>query len=135
MTTPSPCARTLRWAGGEHRFDLSQRRVIKILAGELVAMPRRLVARIFTHKLPLAGQYGGTPAACLKRFEDGVYSVEDVETVILLGLIGGGMADDQAETIISAHVDGQPLAANAMLAFDVIAALFLGSKTDAGAAA
>ena len=45
----------------------------------------------------LPGQYGNTPAACFRRFEEGVYSISDVERVIEWGLIGGGTAEVHQE--------------------------------------
>ena len=77
---------------------------------------------------PLEGQHGATPAACLKRFIEQVYSVSDVENVIALGLIGGGMDTDDAFDLVAKHVTGQPLAANALIASEVIAALFVGAQ-------
>jgi hypothetical protein len=111
--------KTITWAGGSHAFDLTSRRVSWML----------LLAQ---HPFP--GQYGSTPAACLKRFEESVYAPDDIERVIRIGLIGGGMSEVEADSIVAEHVRGQPLAANAAVAFEVLATLFVG-EADAGASA
>ena len=110
------CARTIQWADRSDTFDLGHPWVRNVL--DYRGLP---------------GQFGNTPAACLKRFEDGVYSIDDVERVIELGLIGGGMLEDDADALIDAHVRNKPIAPNAVVAFEVLAALFVGANNDAGA--
>lgn len=112
----SESAKEITWAGGSHTFDLNARRVSwMLLAGQ--------------HPFP--GQYGSTPAACLKRFEEAVYSLDDVERVIRFGLIGGGLGEAEAISLVAEHVRGKPLAQNAAVAFEVLASLFFG-VTDNG---
>jgi hypothetical protein len=106
----SECARELSWAGGKHRFDLNTPWVRQNLAMR-----------------GLPGQFGDTPAACLKRFDEGVYSQQDVERVIYLGLIGGGTADADARKLVRDHVAIGPISPNAVLAFEVLTALFIGA--------
>jgi hypothetical protein len=80
---------------------------------------------------PFPGQYGPTPAAAFKRFDEGVYAPNDIEQVLRLGLIGGGLSENKADALIAEHVTGQPLAANAVVAFNVLAALFVGEQDGA----
>jgi len=105
------------WSGGSHCFDLTSRRASWMLLYD---------------QHPFPGQYGDTPAACLKRFEDGVYSPDDVERILRIGLIGGGMTENAADFLIADHVRGKPLASNAAVAFQVLASIFV-EVTDAGA--
>nr|WP_292617696.1 GTA-gp10 family protein [Nitrobacter sp. 62-23] len=87
------------------------------------------IARLGIGRAPLAGQYGDTPAACHQRFVEKIYSAEDVENVIVLGLIGGGMPEDEAFALVDEHVHGKPLDANAQIASETIAALAGAGKT------
>ena len=73
MNEASKCARIVTWAGGTHTFDLSHPYVWNVLS---------------IRGLP--GPNGATPVACLARFDSGTYSLDDVERVLELGLIGGG---------------------------------------------
>lgn len=126
------CARELEWAGGKHVFNLNDPRVIAVLSGTGPKMAR---IRSGVLKLdPLKGSNGDTPAACLKRFDDGAYSIPDIERVVLYGLWGGGLSLSEADDLVAAHVRGKPLAANAAIAFEILAALFMGA-TNAGAGA
>lgn len=107
----SDSAREITWAGGTHTFDLNSRRGSWMLALR-----------------PFPGQFGDTPAACLKRFEDSVYSPNDIENVIRIGLMGGGMSEADADSMIAQYVRNQPLAPNAMLAHALLTALFVGNE-------
>ena len=109
----SDSAREITWAGGVHTFDLNSRRVSWMLQQA---------------QHPFPGQYGSTPAACLKRFDEQVYSPDDIERAIRIGLIGGGMADTGADALIAEYVRGKPLAPNAVLAHAVITALFISEE-------
>jgi hypothetical protein len=126
------CARELEWAGGKRVFNLNDPKVIAVLSGTGPKMAR---VRPGVLKLePLKGHNGDTPAACLRRFDDGAYSIPDIERIILYGLWGGGMSLSDAGELVATHVRGKPLAANAAIAFEILAALFVGA-TDAGAGA
>jgi len=103
--------KTITWAGGSHAFDLTSRRVSWML---------------LQAQHPFPGQYGSTPAACLKRFDESVYSPDDIERVIRLGLIGGGLSETDADALVGTHVRGNPLAPNASVAFEMLASLFFG---------
>lgn len=129
----NPCSREITWSGGTHTFNLNDPRVLKVLNGVSDA-PKMLRTRTGALELdPLRGQYGDTPAACLRRFEEGVYSIPDVERVILYGLWGGGMKFADAADLVEKFVRGQPIAANAVVACEVIARLFVGDQYGDGA--
>jgi hypothetical protein len=110
-------AREVTWAGGTHTFDLAHPWVWNVLS---------------IRGLP--GPNGATPAACLARFHDGTYSLDDCERVIELGLIGGGLTRPEATALLNAHVRGKPITAIAVIAFETLAALFVGAS-DANASA
>lgn len=109
MSKTSNCARIVTWAGGTHTFDLSHPWVWAVLS---------------IRGLP--GPNGATPVACLARFDSGSYSLDDVERVLELGLIGGGASKAQADKILTDHVRGKPILPNALLAMQVLGALFVG---------
>jgi hypothetical protein len=113
--TDDKCAREITWAGGKHTFNLNHPWVRNVLS---------------VRSLP--GQFGDTPAACLKRFDESVFSPEDVERILELGLIGGGLSRADATKLIDQHVCGKPIAPNAVIAFQVLAALVVG-KVEANA--
>src|ERR1700712_5217801 len=99
MTEISKCARVVTWAGGTHTFDLSHPWVWSVLSVRGIPGPN-----------------GATPVACLARFDAGTYSIEDVERVLELGLIGGGATIGVAHAILKDHVRGKPILPNALLA-------------------
>ena len=95
------------WAGGEHAFSLNHPWVRSSLS---------------IRGLP--GDYGTTPAACFKRFEQGIFSTNDVERVIYLGLIGGGLSTNEADALVDRFVRSRPVLENSGTAFSVLATLF-----------
>ena len=107
--TDDKCARVITWAGGSHTFNLNHPWVRNVLSFR-----------------GLPGPNGDTPAACLSRFDESNYSIDDVERVLELGLIGGGMSRRDADAVLAAHVRCKPLAPNVMIAIEVLAALFVG---------
>ena len=102
-TTPKP----MIWSGGEHIFNLNHSYVRNVLS---------------IRGLP--GDYGSTPAACFKRFEQGIFASEDVERVIYLGLVGGGLSIKEAGALVDRFVRSRPLLENSATAFSVLATLF-----------
>jgi Phage tail tube protein, GTA-gp10 len=125
------CARRLTWAGGTHVFNLADDFVLKVMAGALCPMPTALLLRgDYMNKGCFAGQFGDTPSAAMKRFNEGVYSLQDVEHIIELGLIGGGdVTVAEAVDLVDEHVRGRAIGPSAQLAFEIIAALFVGVTT------
>jgi len=122
----NPNARQLKFAGKVRTFNLNDPRVLAMISGgaHLKRVARMItICRLGIGRAPLAGQYGDTPAACHRRFLEKVYSATDVENVIALGLIGGGMAEDEAFALVDEHVANKPLEANALIASETIAAL------------
>ena len=123
----SECAKEIEWAGGKHVFDLGDPRLRAVLSGERerhLFRTRRGVRALE----PLHGQFGSTPAACLKRFEDAVYSQADVERVMLYGLWGGGKTFVDADDLVEEFVRSKPIAPNALVAMTVLAAVFVGAE-------
>jgi len=102
-------ARQVVWAGETFNLTLDQPWVRDVLAYR-----------------GLPGQFGDTPAACLMRFANTLYSSDDVERVLELGLVGGGKTIDEAEKLIEQHVRRAPIGPNAQIAFNLINALFVG---------
>lgn len=107
--TDDKCARVITWAGGKHTFNLNHPWVRNVLSFRGIPGPN-----------------GDTAAACLSRFDAGNYSIDDVERVLELGLIGGGMSKHEVQPILAQHVRSKPLAPNVMIAIEVLAALFVG---------
>lgn len=111
--TPKP----IIWSGGEHIFNLNHPWVRNVLS---------------VRGLP--GDFGSTPAACFKRFEQGIFGTEDVERVIELGLIGGGMSRAEAEEVVDRHVRTKPVLMNSATAFSALATLFASPDAEQEAA-
>jgi len=111
MSDTSDCARELEWSGGKHVFNLGHPWVRNVLS---------------IRGLP--GQFGDTPAGCLKRFDESVFSLDDVALILELALVGGGLSRADAAKLIDRHVSDQPVAPNAVIAFQVLAALFIGKE-------
>lgn len=100
--------REIKWAGGTHTFNIGDKR-----------------ARFRMQVIGSPGIYGNTAAACLRRFEEGIYSADDVERVLEWGLIGGGMPSREATQLIDQHVRTKPLAESAIVAAAVLTSLFV----------
>lgn len=105
----SVCAKELTWAGGTHVFDLNSKRV------------SWMISRAFP------GVNGDTPAAAFLRFEQGTWSPDDVKQTMRIALIGGGLSEQDTDVLVAEHVSNQPLAANAMIACQVLGYLFTGA--------
>lgn len=126
MTELSKCARKVTWPGGKHHFDLGSERALGVLAGD----PHHTRLEFARHGYPLAapplvGQFGDTPAACLRRFQTSVYSTSDVKRVLEIGLYGAGMPATEAIALVAENVDGKPIGRLAMIAYGVLLALFM----------
>lgn len=104
----SETAREIQWAGGTHTFNLNHPWVRQVLS---------------IRGLP--GDFGSTPAACFKRFNEGIWGNDDVERVIELGLIGGGLSDTDAEALVNQHVRSKPVLESSALAMTVLSTLFV----------
>lgn len=104
--------RIVEWNAVKYRFDLGHPWV-----------RRQIAFRGFP------GENGSSPAACLARFESQAYTEQDVVEIIRLGLIGGGSLHEvEINRLISTHVLGKPLAPLAIMAFEILAALFVGNE-------
>ena len=125
--TTNECARQIQFAGELRTFNLNSADVLSTIAGSHDIRNLSLLMK-FQGRPPLEGQYGSTPAACLKRFIQSEYSVSDIENVIALGLIGGGASVDEAFRLVAEYVTSKPLAANALIASEIISALFVGEQ-------
>jgi hypothetical protein len=99
--------REITWAGGTHTFDLGHPWVRRVTSWR--------------------GINGHAPASLLARFGADSYSPDDVERVIELGLIGGGMPERDVEALLDAHVRGKPMATSVALASAILATLLVGA--------
>ncbi|RZN10292.1 hypothetical protein CWO91_13955 [Bradyrhizobium genosp. SA-3] len=106
-------SREITWVGGTHTLDLGHPWVRRVISWR--------------------GINGQAPAALLARFGADNYSPEDVERVIELGLIGGGMPEREVEALL-ANVRRQPMAAGVALASTVLATLLVGGENVSAAA-
>ncbi|OAF13921.1 GTA-gp10 family protein [Bradyrhizobium neotropicale] len=113
MSEVDPCARTITW--GEQTYGLN--------------LNYPWVRRVLSYR----GINGKPPASLLLGFETGAYSIDDIERILELGLIGSGMSERDADKLLDQHVRGAPVAANAAVAADVLMALYVGKPDDARA--
>src|SRR5690348_9271381 len=113
MTDTTDTVKPIIWAGGSHSMTLNHRWVRNVLS---------------IRGLP--GDYGSTPAACFKRFEQGGFSTDDVEEIIYLGLVGGGLSREEADSLVDKHVRSRPVLENSATAFSVLATLFTSGIPD-----
>lgn len=105
-----PCAREAQFGEKTYPLNLNHPWVRKVLSVR-----------------GLYGPNGNTPAACMARFQTETYSSEDIERVIELGLIGGGLSESDTEAVLDEHVRGKPLANNVSVAVNALLGLFVGS--------
>lgn len=106
----------IEWAGGKHVFNLNTPRI-----------------RMMLSVMGLPGHGGNTPAACVRRFEEGTYELSDVERIIQFGLLGGGMAPRDVNDLLDMHVRSAPLTPNAALAAKILIHLFMGDTVGTAA--
>lgn len=90
-------AETIVWPGGEHSFRLA--------VGEMRALEQRCDAGVVVILMRLLGQS---------------WKIDDVVQVLRLGLIGGGMAEKEAQTTIDKALDTASLMALSVPAADVL---------------
>ena len=91
---------TIRWAGGEHDFGLT--------LGDLRA---------------LQDKTGRGPEEILSRLAARTWHVDEAIETVRLGLIGGGMAKEEAKRIVGVVVDTEPLVEFRLTAFEVLSRL------------
>ena len=95
---------TLDWADGEYTFRLAW--------GQLIAVQEACDAG---------------PAHILHRLQTGAWRVQDIEAVLLHGLLGGGVPRDRARMLMRSFVHNAPLAENVAVAQAVLLAALLGA--------
>lgn len=105
-----PCARSITWGDQTYPVTLNNKWVRDVLS--------------------FRGINGKQPTACLAGFEIGAYSIDDVDRILELGLIGAGMAERDVDRLLEANVRSKPVGDNARAAADVLAALFVGKPND-----
>lgn len=103
----SETLKPIKWAGGEHAMTLNHPWVRNVLS--VCGLP---------------GDYGNTPAACFKRFSSDLYSIEDIERIFYLGLIGGGMTIRDAQAVVEKEISTRPLLETGPVAMAVLSTLF-----------
>lgn len=82
MTT-KPGELVLAWAGGEHAFRLATYGQLRLLQQTCDAGPAEILQRLLSAR----------------------WRVDDVREIIRIGLIGGGMAAEQAMALVKAAID------------------------------
>lgn len=108
------CARTVNFGETEYKLTLNHPWVRNVL-----------------NYRGIPGENGSSLASVTNRFESVAYSIEDVERILELGLIGGGMSEKDADAVLNQHVRGQPLVDNAGIATGLVVALFMGANKEA----
>jgi hypothetical protein len=98
---------TIRWAGGEHEF--------KLTIGDLRALQEKT---------------GRGPEEILARLAARTWHVDEAIETVRLGLIGGGMARDEAKRLVSLVVDRDPLVEFRLTAFEVLSRLLYPQEAD-----
>lgn len=101
-------AETIAWAGGEHSFRLA--------IAQLRAIEQRCDAGVSVVLLRLLGQN---------------WKVDDVLSPIRLGLIGGGMSEDDAKKVIDKALDESSLYGMSITAADVMRRFIMWEGDDA----
>src|SRR5690348_12814841 len=107
------CAREVTWGAQTYPLNLNSKWVRNVLSYRGLPGPNGI----------------SSPADCLSRFESGNYSIEEVERILELGLIGAGMNEQETDQLIEAHVRRQPIANNAGVAAGLLVALFVGNQS------
>ncbi len=97
----------LTWAGGIHDFHLP------------IEMLRALQERC-----------DAGPQWILARLSSGQWYVDDVVSVVKLGLEGGGLDKSEARKLVKLHVEDRPLTESVLLAKGIMVAALYGSEED-----
>jgi hypothetical protein len=97
----------LTWADGDYTFRLAW--------GELA-------------KLQEATDAG--PFVVLNRLQDGTWRIEDISSVIRLGLIGGGLEPIQALKLTRSYVESRPPLENVLVAVAVLQTALMGAPDE-----
>jgi hypothetical protein len=108
-----PCARTVEWGGATYNLNLNH----------------PWVRRVLNYR----GVNGKPTPALLLGFGSGAYSIEDIDRVLELGLVGGGMDEREAGALLDTYVRGKPIATNAGIAAELLGGLFMEKNDDASA--
>jgi hypothetical protein len=106
----------LTWGGDERPFRLSFKELRELQ--ELCTLPNdKLVSG---------------PLAIAIRLGDGTWRVQDIRETLRLGLVGGGMKDNEATALVRRHVEEyeEPLAEHALHARAIIFAALMGARED-----
>lgn len=98
---------TLDWADGAYAFRLAW--------GQLIAVQEDCDAG---------------PAHILERLISGRWRVQDIRAVLFHGLVGGGMAVEEARGKVRIHVENAPLNGNVSAAQAVLLAALNGVEED-----
>lgn len=98
----------LIWQGGEHPFYLG--------ISELRALQEKCDAG---------------PAFIKMRLEKELWFVDDIVQPIRLGLIGGGMDNAQAASLVKKHVEGEYLTQSVVLALAIMMSVLYNPEGDA----
>ena len=115
MNEPDPCALTITWADRTIPATLNHPWVRNVLS--------------------IRGISGKQPDLLMLAFGAGAYTIDDVERVLELGLIGAGMPEREVEQLLDAHVRRRPIGENARSAADLLAALYFGKPVNVDASA
>lgn len=118
------CAREIEWKGGKHRMTLNHPTVLASIEGD---RPLRFGFSV------TGGIQRGSPGELVRRlvrFQNSEYSLFDIEDTIWHGLVYE-LGRKGADEMIENHVRGNPIEPNAILAFNLLVALFRGENVGA----
>lgn len=98
---------TLAWADGDYHFRLAWGEIIQV------------------QEATDAG-----PFVVLGRLQDGTWRVEDISSVIRLGLIGGGLEPPKALKLTRTYVESRPPVENLLIAIAILQAGLMGAPDE-----
>lgn len=120
---------TLPWGGEERVFQLRIGE-LRALQAKCDAGPEEIAARLAPTVTALDNEVGFGDAVRLGL--TGRWRIDDVRETLLQGLIGGGMAPQDATVLVLTYVDGRPLRENAAPAYLVLMAAISGVPDEPG---